>query len=117
MQVADQFHRQDQAMSEGQHPATPDSTTDGVTDGMTDRNSPPARVGRPPMPRWVKVLLIIVLVLAAALLISKALGLEHGSGMHSALPDGTLLNGTLLNGALMDRASAAAAETSSGHTF
>lgn len=43
-----------------------------------------ARQVRPPMPRWVKILLGLVLVIAAALVISKALGLQHGPGMHGA---------------------------------
>jgi hypothetical protein len=36
------------------------------------------------MPRWVKIFLVVVLVIAAALLISRALGVQHGPGMHSA---------------------------------
>lgn len=64
-------------MSEGPHPARPD--------GPTDEGFRSARAARPPMPRWVKVLLVIVLVLVAALLVSRALGMEHGPGMHGAI--------------------------------
>lgn len=47
----------------------------------TDRD---ARQVRPPMPRWVKIFLAVVLIIAAALLISRALGVQHGPGMHGA---------------------------------
>ncbi|MCU1634663.1 MAG: hypothetical protein JWM61_3315 [Micrococcaceae bacterium] len=43
-----------------------------------------ARQVRPPMPRWVKIFLAVVLVIVAALLISRALGVQHGPGMHGA---------------------------------
>jgi hypothetical protein len=39
---------------------------------------------RPPMPRWVKIFLAVVLIIVAALLISRALGVQHGPGMHGA---------------------------------
>lgn len=47
----------------------------------TDGN---ARQTRPPMPRWVKIFLAVVLIIVAALLISRALGVQHGPGMHGA---------------------------------
>jgi hypothetical protein len=36
------------------------------------------------MPRWVKIFLAVVLIIVAALLISRALGVQHGPGMHGA---------------------------------
>jgi hypothetical protein len=39
---------------------------------------------RPPrMPRWVKVLLAVAILLIAAILISLLAGIEHGPGLHS----------------------------------
>ena len=38
--------------------------------------------GHPGAPRWVKVAAVLVLLLIAALVISKLAGAEHGPGMH-----------------------------------
>jgi hypothetical protein len=35
------------------------------------------------MPRWVKVLAIVVVVLAVALVVSMLAGVEHGPGRHA----------------------------------
>lgn len=81
-------------MSEEPRQVAPDRTPDE----SHQQTHPPRPVhsgqsARPPMPRWVKVLLVIVLVIAAALLISSALGLEHGPGMHGASTNGALPDG------------------------
>lgn len=34
------------------------------------------------MPRWVKVFLIVVVVLAAAFVVTRLAGVEHGPGRH-----------------------------------
>jgi hypothetical protein len=36
----------------------------------------------PGMPRWVKVFLIVMVLLALALLISALAGIQHGPGLH-----------------------------------
>jgi hypothetical protein len=41
------------------------------------------------MPRWVKVFLIIAIVLAAALIVSRLAGVQHGPGLHN--PPGALV--------------------------
>ena len=56
-------------------------------DRVDTRTQADRRPPRPPMPRWVRVFLVIVLVIAAALVISQALGIQHGPGMHGALGD------------------------------
>lgn len=58
---------------------------------MADRPNPQpsdsagTRPGPAPagMPRWVKVLIIIAIVLALAFLVSQLLGLQHGPGLHN----------------------------------
>lgn len=35
------------------------------------------------MPRWVKVFIIIVIVLALAFIVSRLLGVQHGPSLHS----------------------------------
>jgi hypothetical protein len=39
--------------------------------------------GPPPMPRWVKVLLVLAALVVLALAVGTLLGIEHGPGMHS----------------------------------
>lgn len=43
-------------------------------------------VVRPPTPTWVKVFGLALVVLVAALLITRLAGVPHGPGMHDAMP-------------------------------
>lgn len=61
----------------------PDSPEHPVTNDVADGKDQASR--RPPMPRWVKVFLVIVLLIATALIVSQVLGVQHGPGMHGAL--------------------------------
>ncbi|MGH2654093.1 MAG: hypothetical protein ACRDHV_07060 [Actinomycetota bacterium] len=47
---------------------------------MTDRARSEPRAG---MPRWVKVFLVIGALLAAAFLITRLAGVQHGPGLHT----------------------------------
>lgn len=51
---------------------------------MADQEVPGAGQGSiTGMPRWVKVFLIIVVVLALALVITRLAGVQHGPGLHT----------------------------------
>lgn len=53
---------------------------------QADRDRPPG------VPRWVKVSAALILLVVAALVISRVAGVEHGPGLHSgstASPDPT----------------------------
>jgi hypothetical protein len=52
----------------------------------TDANDTGVRPGvRPPgMPRWVKVLLIVAIILVLAFVVSFFAGVQHGPGLHGA---------------------------------
>jgi hypothetical protein len=45
-----------------------------------DRPTPPR------MPRWVKVSIVIIVVLALAFVVTRLAGVQHGPGLHT--PDG-----------------------------
>jgi hypothetical protein len=52
-----------------------------------------AERGPPRMPRWVKVLLAIVILLIAAFVISRLAGVEHGPGLHRRQPASIAVKG------------------------
>jgi hypothetical protein len=54
---------------------------------MTDPDGPtrnPPHEARPPMPRWVKVFGLAIVLLVLVLLAAQLLGIEHGPGLHGA---------------------------------
>ncbi len=58
--------------------ATMGSTSDSGKEPAARREVGPS----PGMPRWVKILLVVGLVVALAFLISSLVGVEHGPGRH-----------------------------------
>ena len=55
-----------------------------------DANNPGVqpRVRPPGMPRWVKVLLIIAIILVLAFVAAFFAGVQHGPGLHAATGSG-----------------------------
>jgi hypothetical protein len=68
-----------------------DPDRDQGTDAGADR-------GTMGMPRWVKISLIIAIVLAAALIVSLLLGVQHGPGLHEPSGGSGGLSSTLMAG-------------------
>jgi hypothetical protein len=68
-----------------------------MADPSRDPGSSSGRVPaerRPPrMPVWVKVLLAIAILLIAAFVISRLVGVEHGPGLHSGQPGSVAVKG------------------------
>jgi hypothetical protein len=56
---------------------------DPSPDPRSSSGRTPAERRPPRMPRWVKVLLVIAILLIAGFLITRLVGVEHGPGLHN----------------------------------
>ena len=61
----------------------PDPGTPGEAEDITHRALEPRP--RPPTPRWVIVLGLIVVALLVVFVVSRLAGVEHGPGLHASL--------------------------------
>ena len=57
-----------------------------MTESNRRRDHRPSSAGRPPTPRWVRVVGVLLAVVAVLIAVALLSGVEHGPGMHASTP-------------------------------